>query len=117
MQISGPTLGYRSTPAMPPVAPRNELAAAGLLHPDCERIFRIKENEDDPGRDPIVFHRHQSDAIETALEGKSYVLTTGTGSGKSLGYIVPIVNRLLRDRQTAERGQGHCGLSHERSRQ
>ena len=31
-----------------------------------------------------------------ASSGDSYVLTTGTGSGKSLAYIVPIVNDVLR---------------------
>nr|MDA8072761.1 hypothetical protein [Actinomycetota bacterium] len=33
-----------------------ELAKAGLLDRDCERIFRRKEHPEDPGRDPIVFH-------------------------------------------------------------
>jgi ATP-dependent helicase YprA (DUF1998 family) len=74
-----------------------ELASEGLLHPGSERIFRVKENPSDTGRDPIVFHRHQRDAIEAARTGDSYVLTTGTGSGKSLAYIVPIVDRILRD--------------------
>ena len=31
---------------------------------------------------------------------ESYVLTTGTGSGKSMAYIVPIVDRVLRDATT-----------------
>ena len=35
--------------------------------------------------------------------GASYVLTTGTGSGKSLAYIVPIVDRVLRAKQTDQR--------------
>jgi hypothetical protein len=81
-----------------------ELIAAGLLEPGCERIFRVKEHADDPGRDPITFHRHQRDAIETARTGASYVLTTGTGSGKSLAYIVPIVDRVIRERTTSGPG-------------
>ena len=36
----------------------------------------------------------QREAEEIARSGKSYVLT-GTGSGKSLAYIVPIVDRVL----------------------
>ena len=36
------------------------------------------------------------EAIRKAKEGKSYVLTSGTGSGKSLTYIVPIVDHVLR---------------------
>lgn len=77
----------------------DELVDAGLLHPENSRIFRVKSGRDDPGRRTITFHRHQRDAIERARSGGSYVLTTGTGSGKSLAYIVPIVDRVLRDRR------------------
>ena len=74
-----------------------DLVAGGLLHEECARIFRRKSGPLDPGRDPIVLHQHQREAIEVARTGKSYVLTTGTGSGKSLAYIVPIVDAVLRD--------------------
>ncbi|WP_344325753.1 DEAD/DEAH box helicase [Streptomyces macrosporus] len=70
----------------------------GLLHPECKRIFRTGKEKPDAVVRPIAFHRHQRDAIEAARSGGSYVLTTGTGSGKSLGYIVPIVDRVLRDK-------------------
>jgi ATP-dependent helicase YprA (DUF1998 family) len=76
----------------------SELVDDGLLHPECERIFRVKDHEDDAGRLGLTFHRHQRDAIEAAASGGSYVLTTGTGSGKSLAYIVPIVDRVLREK-------------------
>ncbi|GHJ06564.1 RNA helicase [Micromonospora humidisoli] len=72
------------------------LVAAGLLHPDNERIFRLKDHPRDPGSQPLRLHQHQREAIATARAGHSYVLTTGTGSGKSLSYIVPIVDRVLR---------------------
>jgi superfamily II DNA/RNA helicase/very-short-patch-repair endonuclease len=75
-----------------------ELVAEGLLHPECDRIFRRKTDVHDPGREPVILHRHQREAVEVARSGKSYVLTTGTGSGKSLAYIVPIVDAVLRDR-------------------
>jgi ATP-dependent helicase YprA (DUF1998 family) len=48
-----------------------------------------------PGR-PLRLHRHQAEALQAAASGDNYVLTTGTGSGKSLSYIVPIVDRILR---------------------
>jgi len=75
-----------------------DLVDAGVLHPECDQIFRSKAHANDAGRKPLTFHRHQSDAIEVARSGKSYVLTTGTGSGKSLSYIVPIVDRVLREK-------------------
>ena len=42
------------------------------------------------------------------------MLTTGTGSGKSLAYIVPIVDRVLR--QAADRAFKRLWLSHECAR-
>ncbi len=74
----------------------DDLVAEGLLHPECAKIFRPKADLTDPGDRTITLHRHQREAIETARSGKSYVLTTGTGSGKSLAYIIPIVDRVLR---------------------
>jgi primosomal protein N' len=76
----------------------DDLVAEGLLHPECSKIFRPKRNEADTGSRPITLHRHQREAIETARSNKSYVLTTGTGSGKSLAYIIPIVDRVLRQK-------------------
>ncbi|MGW5557050.1 DEAD/DEAH box helicase [Micromonospora sp. NPDC003944] len=84
-------------PAFEPAGTAADLVAEGLLHPMCERFFRVKVAEDDPGRRPLTLHRHQREAIEAARSGNSYVLTTGTGSGKSLSYIVPIVDSVLRD--------------------
>lgn len=74
----------------------DELIANGLLHEECDRIFRVKGDPEDSNGPLLTLHHHQRQAIETAASGKSYVLTTGTGSGKSLAYIVPIVDRVLR---------------------
>ncbi|MFG2410156.1 DEAD/DEAH box helicase [Streptomyces goshikiensis] len=76
----------------------------GLLHPECDLIFRTGKKEDSFEGRPITFHQHQRDAIEAARSGESYVLTTGTGSGKSMGYIVPIVDRVLRGREEGATG-------------
>ncbi|WP_217995766.1 DEAD/DEAH box helicase [Kribbia dieselivorans] len=73
----------------------SDLVREGLLHDECRRIFRVKSAIDDAGSHELTFHRHQRDAIEAARSGRSYVLTTGTGSGKSLAYIVPIVDSVL----------------------
>ena len=74
----------------------DELVAEGLVDGECSFIFRDKTTIDDHGSAPITLHKHQRDAVEIARTGKSYVLTTGTGSGKSLSYIVPIVDHVLR---------------------
>lgn len=82
-----------------------ELVASGVLHPECEKIFRAGKAGGGDGH-PIDLHQHQRDAIETAATGVSYVLTTGTGSGKSLGYIVPIVDAVLRSRADGTYAEG-----------
>lgn len=73
-----------------------ELVADGVLHPECGRVFRVAKDQDGTGR-PITLHRHQTEAVRAAAAGDNYVLTTGTGSGKSLAYIIPIVDRVLRE--------------------
>jgi len=80
----------------------SELVKKGILHPECERIFRVGKEEEPQGTpgQVIDLHQHQREAVEIAKGGASYVLTTGTGSGKSLSYIVPIVDNVLRQRDT-----------------
>ncbi len=70
----------------------DELVEEGILHPECCKIFRIKGDKEDKS---LRTHKHQEDAIRIACAGENYILTTGTGSGKSLSYIIPIVDRVL----------------------
>lgn len=63
----------------------HELIQRGVLHSDCERFF--------PG---YRFRYHQEQAFLSAQRQEPYVLTTGTGSGKSMTYVVPLFNDLLR---------------------
>ncbi|MEJ5349439.1 MAG: DEAD/DEAH box helicase [Desulfosoma sp.] len=67
-----------------------ELCRQSKLHPACADIFC-----DDNGR-PFILYYHQEEAIECALRGESYVVTSGTGSGKSLTYFIPIFDAVLR---------------------
>jgi ATP-dependent helicase YprA (DUF1998 family) len=72
----------------------DDLVDEGILHDECARIFRAGKDHGDGVT--LRLHRHQSDAVRTAHDGHNYVLTTGTGSGKSLTYIIPIVDHVLR---------------------
>ncbi len=73
----------------------DELVRDGTLHKGCADVFRTGKKDGSRG-EPLRLHRHQSDAVRVAKTGGSYVLTTGTGSGKSLAYIVPIVDHVMR---------------------
>jgi ATP-dependent helicase YprA (DUF1998 family)/very-short-patch-repair endonuclease len=82
-------------PSFEPGESLRELINAGELHAECINIFREK-GEDGTVGDPFRLHMHQVEGIRAARAGENYVLTTGTGSGKSLSYIVPIVDHVLR---------------------
>ncbi len=82
-------------PSFEPGASIDDLVAEGVLHSESGRVFRIKPDPHSAGRS-LHLHRHQSEAIRIARSGDPYVLTTGTGSGKSLAYMVPIVDFVLR---------------------
>lgn len=81
-------------PSFEPGAKISDLVREGLLHGECDRIFRLKQHDNDFGK-PLHLHRHQEQAVRIASGPNSYVLTTGTGSGKSLAYIIPAVNHVL----------------------
>lgn len=73
----------------------DNLVDTGTLHTECRHIFRVKKDEGE-GK-PMRLYKHQLDALQVAQQKHNYVLTTGTGSGKSLAYIVPIVDYVLRN--------------------
>ncbi|MCL2715624.1 MAG: DEAD/DEAH box helicase [Alphaproteobacteria bacterium] len=70
----------------------DELVASGDLDEATGKIFRL-------GTTPLRFYRHQTQAIAKARAGQSFVVTTGTGSGKSLCFFVPMVDAIIRARK------------------
>ena len=76
-------------PAFRPGSSVDNLVDTGVLHKTCKIVFRRKR-EDDADGSKLRLHQHQEDAIRVAQTGANYVLTTGTGSGKSLAYNRPL---------------------------
>jgi hypothetical protein len=72
------------------------LVAEGALDAGCADIFRTAKA---PEGMPLALHLHQQQALADARAGKSFVVTTGTGSGKSLCFFIPIVDAVLRQRR------------------
>jgi len=68
-----------------------ELVEEGLLHPLCARIFTDERGQ------PFRLYAHQEQALRLYARRQPYVLTTGTGSGKSLTYLIPIVDHILKN--------------------
>ncbi|MCB9507620.1 MAG: DEAD/DEAH box helicase [Myxococcales bacterium] len=68
------------------------LVADGALDPLCATIFQSQGAA-------LKLYKHQEQAIALAEAGQSYVVTTGTGSGKSLCFFIPIVHRILAEKR------------------
>jgi Lhr-like helicase len=76
----------------------DRLVAGGVLDAGCADIFRTPPTDGSRG-EPLSLYKHQEQAIAIASEGQSYVVTTGTGSGKSLCFFVPIVSAVLAEKR------------------
>ncbi|NLJ10861.1 MAG: DEAD/DEAH box helicase, partial [Treponema sp.] len=75
-----------------------ELVAEGILHPACSHIFKTGKTEGKQ-RD-LTLYKHQMDALAIAKKNEPYIVTTGTGSGKSIAFFLPIVDYVLRERDS-----------------
>jgi hypothetical protein len=63
-----------------------DLVDEGKLHPQCIHFFGN-----------IRLYKHQQEAIEIGLKRKHFIVSSGTGSGKTLTYLVPIVDWVFRN--------------------
>lgn len=72
----------------------DQLVSEGLIHPNSPRCFTAKAEDKES---PLVdLHKHQSDAVRTIASGKNTIIATGTGSGKSFCFGIPIISECLR---------------------
>lgn len=74
-----------------------DFVAEGAGDPALSAVFALGNP-----RAPITLHRHQEQAFHKAQAGRNYIVTTGTGSGKSLCFFVPVIDRVLRARRAGE---------------
>ena len=85
-------------PSFEPGKNIDQLVDEAVLHEECVNVFRKGKTEEGmAGSKVLQLYQHQEEAIRAANSGANYVLTTGTGSGKSLAYIIPIVNHVLKN--------------------
>ena len=64
-----------------------ELANQGLLTEETAKFFGPE----------LRLYQHQREALDIGLGEESYVVTTSTGSGKSLTYLLPIYDAIIRN--------------------
>lgn len=64
--------------------PLSTLVQEGHLHQELDNIFK-----------GFNLYKHQEEAIQLGAKGREFIVTSGTGSGKSLTYIATIFNHVL----------------------
>ena len=81
----------------------NELISEGILSP----LFRELESAKPSGK--LYQHKlpidrklylHQENAIRAIVGGNNAVVSTGTGSGKTNCFLIPVLNELLREKES-----------------
>lgn len=87
----------------------NELISEGVLSP----LFRKLESDKPSGKLykyklPIdrKLYLHQEKAIRAIVGGNNAVVSTGTGSGKTNCFLIPVLNELLREKEQGTLGSG-----------
>ena len=70
-----------------------QLVVDGVLHNACADLFQVGKSEGTP--EPLHLYVHQMQALAKGQGKQSYVVTTGTGSGKSLSFFIPVIDRIL----------------------
>lgn len=83
-----PLIGFN--PSFKPGETLEELCNKGILHSEMKEI--LKE---------FTLHMHQSEAIKIGSKGLDFIVTSGTGSGKSLSFLSVIFNYLLQTNKTS----------------
>ena len=72
--------------------PAREAQLADLpdgLHPGCEAFLKALNLS--------KLYQHQAEAVDALLKGENVILSSGTASGKSLCYQLPILETMLND--------------------
>lgn len=69
-----------------------ELIDQGVLSPEFRKLSDI-------GFMNRNLYGHQEQAILKAISGRNIVVSTGTGSGKTETFLIPILNELMREKE------------------
>jgi ATP-dependent helicase YprA (DUF1998 family) len=98
MLAKGPLL--EATPPYEPGATLRELIGEGVLADAIVALAGPALPLDRP------LYKHQENALRKAAQGHNLVVATGTGSGKTESFLLPILNSLVAEQSRGELGPG-----------
>lgn len=85
----------------------NQLIDDGILSPlyrDLESKKPIEYKRSLPLDRPLYLHQEM--AIKSIASGNNTVISTGTGSGKTNCFLIPVINQLLKEKESNTLGAG-----------
>jgi len=98
MLTKGPLL--EATPPYRSGATLRELIGEGVLGQEFARLSGPALPLDRP------LHAHQEQALRKAAAGRNLVVATGTGSGKTEGFLLPVLSALTAEQRAGTLGPG-----------
>ena len=96
--VKGPLL--EASPPFKPGRSIDQLAASGVLH----QRFRVLCTDVLPLERPLYLHQERG-IVKVVSEKRNVVVSTGTGSGKTEAFLIPILDHLLREEEMGTLGQ------------
>src|SRR5690606_28446730 len=71
-------------------------------------VTDLETNKKYPPKLPISrpLYLHQEKAVEKIVSGKNVVVSTGTGSGKTNCFLIPVINELLLEKEKGQLNDG-----------
>lgn len=98
MLDKGPYL--EATPPYAPSTTLRDLVAEGVLSPGFANLTSAALPLDRP------LYVHQEQAVRKVREGRNVVVATGTGSGKTESFLIPILDALVREHEAGTLDSG-----------
>ena len=82
-----------------------ELIDIGSVSPLFDKLEPVPEKDRELKLQRPLY-KHQEAALLKASAGENLVVTTGTGSGKTESFLIPVINHLLREEEAGTLGAG-----------
>ncbi len=75
-----------------------QLIDANIISGDFKKIKRLYNIPN--------LHYHQEEALLKAIKGENLIVSTGTGSGKTECFLIPLINELMREKEQSKLTDG-----------
>ncbi len=82
-----------------------QLVGEGALEEETAQLFaryfgkQKEESLKEEGYGQVSLYAHQADSVRQIAKGKNVIVCTGTGSGKTESFLIPVINGIIKERK------------------